>query len=53
MVTVTNYHLRQSKGGKDYVSFTLQEDREMIQFQKTGKIYATVENPQKLPHSIS
>ena len=41
MVTVTNYHVRQRKDGKEFVSLTLQGDMEMVQSQETGKFYAT------------
>ena len=41
MVTVTNYHVRQRKDGKEFVSLTLQGDIKMKQSQETGKFYAT------------
>ena len=41
MVTVTIYHVRQRKDGKDFVSLTLQGDIEMVQSQETGKFYST------------
>jgi hypothetical protein len=41
MVTVTNYHLRQSKDNKPFVSLELQGDLEMVQSMQTGKFYAT------------
>lgn len=41
MVTVTNYHVRQRKDGKEFVSLTLQGDIEIVHSQETGKFYAT------------
>lgn len=41
MVTVINYHVRQSKDGKDFVTLTLQGDIEMVQSMETGRFYAT------------
>ncbi len=41
MITVINYHVRQSKDGKDFIALTLQGDIEMVQSMETGKFYAT------------
>lgn len=41
MVTVINYHVRQRKDGKDFVTLTLQGDIELVQSMETGKFYAT------------
>ena len=41
MVTVINYHVRQTRDGKDFVTLTLQGDVELVQSMETGKFYAT------------
>jgi len=41
MVTVTNYHLRESKDKKPFISLELQGDLEMVQSMQTGRFYAT------------
>lgn len=41
MITIVNYHVRQNKDGKEFVSLTLQGDVEMVQSLETGKFYAT------------
>lgn len=41
MVTITNYHLRNSKEGKPFISLELQGDIEMVQSMETGRFYAT------------
>ena len=41
MVTVIDYHVRQSKDGKNFISLTLQGNIEMVQSMETGKFYAT------------
>ena len=41
MVTVTDYHVRESKKGDSFTTLTLQGDLEMIKSQNTGKFYAT------------
>ena len=41
MVTVTNYHLRESKEKKSFVTLELQGDIELVQSMQTGKFYAT------------
>ena len=41
MVTVINFHVRQNKDGKDFVTLTLQGDVELVQSMETGKFYAT------------
>jgi len=39
MVTEIDYHLRESKKGESFTTFTLQGDLEMIMSQNTGKYY--------------
>ncbi len=41
MVTVINYHVRESKSGDTFTTLTLQGDLEMIMSQNSGKYYAT------------
>ena len=41
MVTVINYHVRESKTGDSFTTLTLQGDLEMIMSQNSGKYYAT------------
>lgn len=41
MVTISNYFVRQSEGGKTFISLELQGDVEMIQSSQTGRFYAT------------
>lgn len=41
MVTITNYHLRQRKDGKQFIALEIQGDLEMVQSMETGKFYAT------------
>ena len=41
MVTVINYHVRESKKGDSFTTLTLQGDLEMIKSQTSGKYYAT------------
>jgi hypothetical protein len=41
MVTVTSYHLRESKDKKPFISLVLQGDLELVQSMQTGKFYAT------------
>jgi hypothetical protein len=41
MVTVIDYHVRESKKGESFTTLTLQGDLEMIKSQNTGKFYAT------------
>lgn len=41
MVTITNYHLRESKDGKQFIALEIQGDIEMVQSQQTGRFYAT------------
>jgi hypothetical protein len=41
MVTVIDYHVRESKTGESFTTLTLQGDLEMIKSQNTGKYYAT------------
>ena len=41
MVTVIDYHVRESKTGETFTTLSLQGDIEMIKSQKTGKFYAT------------
>lgn len=41
MVTITNYHLRESKEGKPFITLELQGDIEMVQSLETGRFYAT------------
>ena len=41
MVTIINYHLRESKEGEEFVTLELQGDLEMVQSMQTGKFYAT------------
>ena len=41
MVTVTDYHVRESKDGKSFTTLTLQGDMEMIKSQSSGNYYAT------------
>jgi hypothetical protein len=41
MVTIKNYHLRESKTGKPFVTLELQGDVEMVQSMETGRFYAT------------
>jgi hypothetical protein len=41
MVRVVNYHVRQNKEGKDFVTLELQGDLVMVQSLETGRFYAT------------
>ena len=41
MVTVIDYHVRESKKGESFTTLTLQGDLEMIKSQNSGKYYAT------------
>jgi len=41
MVTVIDYHVRESKKGDTFTTLTLQGDLEMIMSQNSGKYYAT------------
>ena len=41
MVTVIDYHVRESKKGESFTTLTLQGDLEMIMSQNSGKYYAT------------
>ena len=41
MVTVIDYHVRESKSGDTFTTLTLQGDLEMIMSQSSGKFYAT------------
>lgn len=41
MVTISNYHLRQTQEGKSFVSLELTGELEMIQSSTTGRFYAT------------
>lgn len=41
MVTVIDYHVRESKKGDSFTTLSLQGDLEMIKSQTSGKFYAT------------
>lgn len=41
MVRVIDYHVRQNKEGKGFISLELQGDLEMVQSTETGRFYAT------------
>jgi hypothetical protein len=41
MVTITKYHLRESKDGKPFIALELQGDIELVQSLETGNFYAT------------
>ena len=41
MVTITDFHLQESREGKEYISLVLQGDVEMVQSMETGRFYAT------------
>ena len=41
MITVINYHLRQNKEKKPFISLEIQGDVEFVQSMQTGKFYAT------------
>lgn len=41
MVTVIDYHLRENKAGKEFITLELQGDLEMVQSMETGRFYAT------------
>ena len=41
MVTVIDYHVRESKKGDSFTTLSLQGDLEMIKSQNSGKFYAT------------
>jgi hypothetical protein len=41
MVTISNYYLRESKVGEEFISLELQGDLELVQSMQTGKFYAT------------
>jgi len=42
MLTVTSYHKRVNKEGKEYLTLEIQGGLEMIQSQATGRFYATI-----------
>ena len=41
MVTITKYHLRESKEGKPFIALELQGSIELVQSLETGNFYAT------------
>jgi len=41
MVTVTDYHVRESKDGKSFTTLTLLGEMEIIKSQSSGNYYAT------------
>ncbi len=41
MITIKNYHLRERKDGKQFITLELQGDIEMVQSMETGRFYAT------------
>ena len=42
MVTVTNYAIRKSKDGENFIALELTGSLELVQSSQTGKFYATV-----------
>jgi hypothetical protein len=56
MVTVSNYHVRQTQEGKQFIVLELTGEVEMIQSSTTGRFYATAKKctmPSTFPEDVA